>query len=245
MHTSPPNNPELEQRCLSVLMLDPDGVRQCVAAGLTAGDFYLPLHGRLFQAICACAVDGQVDPVAVWRAVNGAEGERIEVSTILAIAALEPTTIRVKQFAGDIIALSRQRKTMDLLAEAQETVSKHTGSWAEAWEQVHPIIAKINDVGVVPAPRTTSSMIEEAAEMVRNPMAGAMAGRSPVSRQDRAGAGVRSQGSERRQTCRDLLLGNARTLIARSHGTHGGQSGGFNQGAGGLGGFAAQPAAYF
>ena len=176
MHTSPPNNPELEQRCLSVLMLDPDGVRQCVAAGLTAGDFYLPLHGRLFQAICACAVDGQVDPVAVWRAVNGAEGERIEVSTILAIAALEPTTIRVKQFAGDVIALSRQRKTMALLAEAQEAVSKHTGSWAGAWEQVHPIIAKINDVGAVPAPRTTSSMIEEAAEMVRNPMAGAMAG---------------------------------------------------------------------
>ena len=172
----PPNNQEIERYCLSSLMQDAGDVRQAVASGLKASDFYLPINGLIFQAICACAVDGQIDAVAVWRAVNAGVNEKIDSGKILEISTIEPTSIRAGQFAQDVMALSRQRRVAALLSEAQLSIQKPAVDWAESWERLHPILAKVGEAGVIPTPRTTSTMINEAKEMIRNPLAGAMPG---------------------------------------------------------------------
>ena len=173
---TPPNNPEIERRCLSTLLFDAADVRKAVAAGLTAGDFYLPRNSLIFQGICGCAADGPVDPVAVWRAVNGLAGEAVTLADVLGIGQAEGSSLWCAKLTQDVIALSRQRKTLVLLTEAQAEAAKPAADWLEIWERVHPFIGKMQEIGAVAPPRTTAVMLAEAAEQVKNPLAGACPG---------------------------------------------------------------------
>ena len=176
----PPNNEDLERRCLSSLMFAADDVRRACAGGLTAKDFYLPIHGIIFSVLCALASEGREgDPAEVWRAVNGLAGEKIALAEILAIQQMEATSARATARAKDVLALSRQRTTMKLLYQAFDDVQKPAASWEEVWERVQPVMAKIGEVGAVKPLRTFATMLEEAKAQVRDPLAGACAGPFP------------------------------------------------------------------
>lgn len=116
-----PHNVEAEQALLGAILINNDALDRC--DGLTAEQFYEPLHGRIFTAIYAALVAGQrATPVTLK---SQFEGETVEKNLTVAqylgrLVAHATSVINARDYARTIRDLWVRRELLGIIAEASE-----------------------------------------------------------------------------------------------------------------------------
>ena len=102
----PPHNLEAEESLLGAMLLSGDAIAAAVNIHLSTEDFYKPLHGHIYDAICTLYAQGEpVDPVTVAEELRRADLHDL-VGGLPALLSLEARTPATKgtEFAFDALA---------------------------------------------------------------------------------------------------------------------------------------------
>lgn len=173
-------NEEIERRFLSTLTFGAGEVQAAVSEGADPGMFCWPMHAAFFRALCVCAsAGGDTDAVAVWRAASGLSGEKPSLLDISNIAALEPTSMRRRDFTRDLVALWKQRRLLGCLNGAISEAGRQGESWADIWERVSPMMASAHELANEHASRGFDEMRADARRLITEPEVGATTGPFP------------------------------------------------------------------
>lgn len=112
----PPHNDEAEMGVLGALLVR-NAAYEAVQPILRPGDFYLPLHGRIYEAIARTIDAGSVaDPVTLKRQFEGdpALEEHGGARYLAKLAGSVVTIINAEHYARVIAALARRRRLIEI-----------------------------------------------------------------------------------------------------------------------------------
>jgi replicative DNA helicase len=110
-----PHDLDAETALLGSMMLAPDAIAAAYAANVTAADFHLPVHGRIFQAICDLhAAGAHPDPVTIAARLDGDPALR---RRLLEIHVATPSSANGPEYARIVRQHARRR---ELIAAADQ-----------------------------------------------------------------------------------------------------------------------------
>jgi len=98
----PPHNLEAEESLLGAMLLSGDAIAAAVNIHLGADDFYKPVHGHIYDAICSLYAQGEpVDPVTVAEALRRADLHDMVggLPALLSLEARTPATSSASRYA--------------------------------------------------------------------------------------------------------------------------------------------------
>lgn len=127
----PPHNEAAEQGLLSALLLN-DGLIEVVSDLVTDDDFYMPVHGRIYEACQSIAASGRrADPVTL-RAHFEADKGLSDVGGAEYLARLAggsvPLASVAKDYAREIADCALRRRLLDLMQDATEAAQSGPGA---------------------------------------------------------------------------------------------------------------------
>lgn len=137
-----PHDLDAEEALLGACMLSPAAVEAAVAAGVTAPDFYKPVHGEYFRAILNL-IPYAPDPVSVAGALNGHGGPGA-LMELRRIQAATPASANAPAYARAVRDTARRRQLM-LVAHELDTIAREGGDAAKILARASELTA--GDIG--------------------------------------------------------------------------------------------------
>ena len=158
-----------EHQTLSSMMKSAEDAYAVVAAGLKADHFADGGARFIFSAILRAADKSRsTDVSSVWAEMQGvATPDRVPIalSDLLAIDDLCPTSVYRAQLAEKTMGAARLRRLGHELASAAQVAKEAPRqSFAEAWEEVAPILARVQSIAISDAAERTFADACEAAK---------------------------------------------------------------------------------
>jgi hypothetical protein len=144
-------NTDLEQRLLSVFMLDPEHLRDAQTSGVTADSFTEPRHRTLFNALVkAAAAYGTTDAYSVAQALD--DNTRATGLELCNLDNLEGTSVRLKPYLRKLRDLQQRRHLSAAaertLADAQDPTTDPGEIVAGLQERLERIAAPAGQAGL-------------------------------------------------------------------------------------------------
>lgn len=164
-----------EHQCLSVLMKSAEDAYAAISQGLRAEHFADGGAQHVFTAIIRAADKAKTTDVsAVWAEIQGvAQNERgtVSISELLEIEALCPTSVYRAQIVDQVIGSSRLRRlNLELSKAAAAGKQKPRQTFADAWQEIAPILGEIQSLAISDAAqRTFADACESAKRAILEP----------------------------------------------------------------------------
>jgi len=119
----PPHNLEAEESLLGAMLLSGDAIAAAVNIHLGADDFYKPVHGHIYDAICSLYAQGEpVDPVTVAEALRRADLHDMVggLPALLSLEARTPATSSASRYARIVEDHALLRRLIGVAGEIAE-----------------------------------------------------------------------------------------------------------------------------
>src|SRR5947209_121755 len=119
----PPHNLEAEESLLGAMLLSGDAIAAAVNIHLGADDFYKPVHGHIYDAICTLYAQGEpVDPVTVSEALRRADLHEMVggLPALLSLEARTPATSNAARYARIVEEHALLRRLIGVAGEIAE-----------------------------------------------------------------------------------------------------------------------------
>jgi len=164
-----------EHQTLSALMKSPEDAYAAVAAGLKAEHFADGGARFIFAAILRAAEAAHdTDAASVWAEMQGVampDRPPITLSQLLDVNDLCPTPVYRSQLVEKTMGAARLRKMSMELARASEIANQSPRqSFADAWTEVAPVLARVQSIAISDNPeRTFADACNAAKEAILSP----------------------------------------------------------------------------
>lgn len=164
-----------EHQTLASLMKSAEDAYAAIAAGLRADHFADGGARFIFSAIIRAADQSKsTDASSVWAEMQGVasiDRAPIGISELLAIEALCPTSIYRAQLVEKTMGAARLRRLSEELAQAAEIARQAPRqSFAEAWDEVSPVLARVQSIAISDSTeRTFADACESAKRAILEP----------------------------------------------------------------------------
>src|SRR5438270_3865818 len=119
----PPHNLEAEESLLGAMLLSGDAIASAVNIHLGADDFYKPVHGHVYDAICTLYAQGEpVDPVTVAEELRRADLHDMVggLPALLSLEARTPATSNASHYARIVEEHALLRRLIGVAGEIAE-----------------------------------------------------------------------------------------------------------------------------
>ena len=119
----PPHNLEAEESLLGAMLLSGDAIASAVNIHLSADDFYKPVHGHVYDAICTLYAQGEpVDPVTVAEELRRADLHDLVggLPALLSLEARTPATSNAAHYARIVEDHALLRRLIGVAGEIAE-----------------------------------------------------------------------------------------------------------------------------
>jgi len=119
----PPHNLEAEESLLGAMLLSGDAIAAAVNIHLSAEDFYKPVHGHVYDAICTLYAQGEpVDPVTVAEELRRADLDELVggLPALLSLEARTPATSNASRYARIVEDHALLRRLIGVAGEIAE-----------------------------------------------------------------------------------------------------------------------------
>src|SRR5947209_6401126 len=119
----PPHNLEAEESLLGAMLLSGDAIAAAVNIHLSAEDFYKPVHGHIFDAVCSLYGQGEpVDPVTVGEELRRADllDAVGGLPALLSLEARTPATSNAARYARIVEEHALLRRLIGVAGEIAE-----------------------------------------------------------------------------------------------------------------------------
>ncbi|HVL03964.1 MAG TPA: DnaB-like helicase N-terminal domain-containing protein, partial [Acidimicrobiales bacterium] len=139
----PPYNLEAEESLLGAMLLSKDAIVAASELGVTAGDFYKPVHGHVFDAITSLYGAGEpADPVTVAEELRraGLLGEIGGPSLLVSLQVRTPATSSAARYARIVGELALLRRLIAVAGEIAEMGYRVPDDVAEAVDRAEAMV---------------------------------------------------------------------------------------------------------
>jgi replicative DNA helicase len=119
----PPHNLEAEESLLGAMLLSGDAIAAAVNIHVSADDFYKPVHGHIYDAICTLYAQGEpVDPVTVAEELRRADLHDLVggLPALLSLEARTPATSNAARYARIVEDHALLRRLIGVAGEIAE-----------------------------------------------------------------------------------------------------------------------------
>src|SRR3954470_8884834 len=119
----PPHNLEAEESLIGAMLLSGDAIAAAVNIHLSADDFYKPVHGHIYDAICSLYGQGEpVDPVTVAEELRRADLHDLigGLPALLSLEARTPATSNAARYARIVEDHALLRRLIGVAGEIAE-----------------------------------------------------------------------------------------------------------------------------
>ena len=119
----PPHNLEAEESLIGAMLLSGDAIAAAVNIHLSADDFYKPVHGHIYDAICTLYAQGEpVDPVTVAEELRRADLHDLVggLPALLSLEARTPATSNAARYARIVEDHALLRRLIGVAGEIAE-----------------------------------------------------------------------------------------------------------------------------
>lgn len=114
---TPPHDERAERSVLGSMMIDPEA-HVAARAIVTAADFYVRVHARLFDILCEVGARGDVDVVTVMEAIErGGLGDEVDAVRLLSLMNCVPSAMHIEAYAKIVAASGTRRRLLGAASE--------------------------------------------------------------------------------------------------------------------------------
>src|SRR5438067_3372008 len=160
----PPHNLEAEESLLGAMLLSGDAIASAVNIHLSTEDFYKPLHGHIYDAICTLYAQGEpVDPVTVAEELRRADLHDLVggLPSLLSLEARTPATSNAARYARIVEDHALLRRLIGVAGEIAEMGYELPDDVAAAVDRAEAMVYEVAERRVTDSLTDIRSLLEQ------------------------------------------------------------------------------------